>query len=124
MSVLDRRSFVVGSMAMIPLAALGCSSEQDRLLARLTEAADDIVQRTEYTGRAMIMGRSGYCADCIHYRVRGDGEIWHQQYCGRVENTKVRNHITGQMEYPYGDKYPNARKVNGRGQCTNFESTS
>jgi len=111
-------------MAMIPLAALGCGSDEDRLLERLAEAADDIVRRAPRTGRAMIMGRSGYCADCIHYRVRGDGKIWHQQYCGRVENQKVRNYITGQMEYPYDDKYPHARDANGKGQCTNFEKKS
>lgn len=61
----------------------------------------------------------GYCVNCKHFRAKSD--IWHGQYCARVENRKVRSHISGEMEYPTGNKYPHARTVNGQGQCDGFE---
>jgi len=63
----------------------------------------------------------GYCVNCKHYRAKSN--IWYDQSCVRVENQKVRNHITGEMEYPCDQQYPNAREVNGHGQCDAFEAS-
>lgn len=64
----------------------------------------------------------GYCVDCKHFQ--GSSRVWYDQHCTRVTNEKVRNHISGELEYPGDQKYPHAREVNNRGQCDEFEEKS
>lgn len=73
----------------------------------------------------------GYCANCKHFQTTRSGEIWYDQYCGRVELPKVTDPVTGDEGYEdfndLGDriisnqKYPHARKINRNGQCDSFE---
>lgn len=135
MTTLDRRSFVVGTIAIVPLAALGCDDALENRRKAITGMADAVVDGSLYVGTAIHFAKSGYCVDCGHFRPIRGGLIWYDRFCGRTERRQVRHPVTGKMVYAggsnafgdvtYGDKkYPYARDINGDGQCTNFKAKS
>ena len=133
MRTVDRRSFVVGAVAMVPLAALGCSDEDACRLHAIQQMANDAIDEALWPETQPQFVAMGYCADCINFRTRRMGTVWYDRFCGRVENGKVKHPVTGELTYIPGynalgqtiysdQQYPYARDLNGRGQCKNFEA--
>ena len=80
------------------------------------------------------------CVKCKHHKRMGrrDIDVWYTHYCGHPElqRAKVTDPVTGRLGYGIkndlgrcmvgvdrGDRYPNCRDINPRGECELYEGT-